>query len=89
LLLRFVDGFTECVSFLGGEGGSEGIKTRLRELSPVCQIGDGIRGSVIGSNSHALRGWLSSVELEDSDGGSIEIVGNSSDVLEFVVFDVM
>jgi hypothetical protein len=64
--------------------GSEGIKMGLDRLDPVDREGDGILGGVIGSNGHAIGGGFSSIELEDADDVSIKIVGDASDVFEFI-----
>ena len=84
LLLRLGNGFTELVSFLWVNRGSEGIKMGLDGLFPFGEIGDGIRGGVIGSNSDAICGGFSSIKFEGSNGRAIEIIGDSSDVFEFI-----
>jgi hypothetical protein len=51
---------------------------------PVDMVGDGILGGVIGSNGHAIGGGFSSVEFEGLNDVSIEIIGDASDVFEFI-----
>ncbi len=84
MLLRLGNGFAEFVSLLGGQGGSEGIKMGLDGGEPVDMVGDGILGGVIGSNGHAIGGRFSSIEFKGLDDVSIEIIGDASDVFEFI-----
>jgi hypothetical protein len=56
----------------------------LDRLDPVDRVGDGILGGVIGSNGHAICCGFSSLEFEDADDVSIEVVGDASDVFEFI-----
>jgi len=70
---------------LGGEGGTEGIKTRLDMFSPIGKIGDGVGCGVIGTDGDAVRTGLSVVEFEDSDSGSVEVVRDSMDVFELII----
>jgi hypothetical protein len=56
----------------------------LDGLDPVDMVGDGILGGVIGSNGHAIGGGLSSIKFEGLNDVSIKVVGDASDVFEFI-----
>uniref|UniRef100_A0A6C0KRK3 Uncharacterized protein n=1 Tax=viral metagenome TaxID=1070528 RepID=A0A6C0KRK3_9ZZZZ len=84
-LLRFDNGVAECVPCLRGEGGAEGIKTRLDTFSPIGKISDGVGCGVVGTNGEAGTGWFSVVEFEGSNCSSVEIVRDTMDVFEFII----
>jgi hypothetical protein len=67
------------------EGESEGIKTRLDKFLPVVGIGNAILCGVISADGKAVATGFSCVELKGVDGGTVEVVGDSSDVFELIV----
>lgn len=84
LLRRFDDWLAEFVSFLGGEAVAEGIKIWFDSVSPIGVVGDWICGRVVGSNCDTIASRFSCVELEGFDGCSVDVIGDSMDVLEFI-----
>ena len=73
------------VSGLGGEGGAEGIKTRLDTLPPVCKVGDTIRFLIVFSNCNTVFPRLACVELKGVEGAAVGVVGDSVEVLELII----
>ena len=84
-LLRLDNGVPKGVSCVGDEPCSEGIKTRLDALPPVGKILNAVRVGVIVSDVDAMLAGESALELEGLDGGSVKVVGDASDVFEFIV----
>ena len=73
------------VSGLGGEGGAEGIKTRLDTLPPVWKVGDTVRFLIVFSNWDTVLSRLASVELKGVEGSAIGVVGDSVEMLELII----
>ena len=73
------------VSGLGGEGGAEGIKTRLDALPPVWKVGDTVRFLIVFSNWDTVLSRLASVELKGVEGAAVGVVGDSVEVLELII----
>lgn len=86
LLLRF--DMVAGVSGLGGEGGTEGIKTRLDTLSPVGKVGDTIRFLIVFSNWDTVLSRFTSIELKGVEGAVVGVVGDSVEVLQLIIHDV-
>ena len=84
-LLRFDDGVTEGVAGMGDEGLAEGIKTRLDPFPPIDSILNVVTIGIVSSDLDAVLAGLSVTELEGLDGGSVEIIGDTSDVFEFII----
>ena len=84
-LLRFDNGVAKGVPGLRGERGAEGIKTRLNTFSPIGKIGNGVGCGVVGTDGEAGTGWFSVIKFEGSNGGSVEVVGDSVDVFELII----
>lgn len=73
------------VSGLRGEAGSEGIKTRLDTLPPVCKVGDTIRFLIVFSNCDTVFPRLACVELKGVESAAVGVVGDSVEVLELII----
>jgi len=84
-LVRFDDGVANGITGMGDESRSKGIKTRFNALPPVGKILNAVRVGVISPDVDAVLAGLSALEFEGVDGGSVEIVGDSSDVFELIV----
>jgi hypothetical protein len=84
-LLRLNDAVAEGVSGLRGEGGAEGIKTGLAPLPPVREVVNVTSVGRIGADADTVSTRLSCIKLEGIDVCSIEVVGDSMNVFEFIV----
>ena len=68
-------------TILSNEGSTVGIKTGLAPLSPVIEEDDTVRIGLVGSDGDALGGGSALGELKGGEGGSLEPVGDGSDML--------
>ena len=66
---------------LPNEGSTVGIKVGLALLPPVIEEDDTVRIGLVGSDGDALGGGSALGELKGGEGGSLEPVGDGSDML--------
>jgi hypothetical protein len=68
-------------TILSNEGSTVGIKTGLAPLSPVIEEDDTVRIGLVGSDRDTIGGGSALGELKGGEGGSLEPVGDGSDML--------
>jgi hypothetical protein len=73
------------VSGLGGEGGAEGIKTRLDALPPVCKVGDTIRFLIVFSNWETVLPRLTCIEFKGVESSAVGVVRDSVEMLKLII----
>ena len=66
---------------LPNEGSTVGIKVGLALLPPIIEEDDTVRIGLVGSDGDALGGGSALGELKGGEGGSLEPVGDGSDML--------
>jgi hypothetical protein len=70
---------------LGLERGTKCIEAGLNPLLPVIIVVDRIGCGIIMTDGDTMLAWSTCIELEGVEGVSMEIVGDSVNVLEFIV----
>lgn len=77
----------EGVAGLGDKAGTEGCKTRLDGFTPSGKVSDS--AAIIGSDGNTVGTGLTSLKLEGIEGGSVEVVGDTVDLFELIIHDVL